>query len=282
MKKLFSTGLALLISVALFAQENSLLWKVSGNGLKKDSYLFGTLHMACESDFKMMDKVKKASAIVESIYFEVDVSDPENVNKIKELTKPNPDFFKDFDPNKKKELDSILTSQQIPPAIFDMVSPATVLSLLSMKSFACEDPTKIKSMEMELKALPELKGKPIGALETIEFQFDLLNNLFTPDDFYTYLTSKDDPKELTKKMVQAYFSENLKDLETFFTASAGMSKEKLELMLDKRNTAWIEKMPALMKEKSGLYAVGAGHLVGKKGIIQLLKDKGYKVTPVKE
>ncbi|KKX50158.1 TraB/GumN family protein [Sphingobacterium sp. IITKGP-BTPF85] len=40
------------------AQDNTVLWKISGNGLKKDSYLLGTMHIMCEDDYILKDKIK--------------------------------------------------------------------------------------------------------------------------------------------------------------------------------------------------------------------------------
>lgn len=280
MKKLFLSALAIFFAVAVFAQDNSLLWKISGNGLSKDSYLFGTMHMACAEDFKMEDKVKTAAEKVEAVSFEIDLGKPENLAKVQELMKPDPDFFKGFDPEKKKVIDSIMASYQIPPAIFDQAAPAAVISLLSMRSFNCSDFKNIKVMENEIRALPSLQGKEIAELETPEFQFNLLNDLFKAEDFYNYLTSSDDQVATTKKLVTAYFSENMKDLEALITKSDFLSEENHARFLDDRNKAWVAKMPEMMKGKSYLFAVGAGHLIGKNGLIALLKKQGYKVTPI--
>jgi len=280
LKRLFTTAFALLFSVALFAQENTLLWKISGNGLTKDSYLFGTLHMACAEDFKMEDKVKEVAQKAEAIAFEIDMANPENMTKVQEFMKPNLEFFKDFDPAKKKVIDSIMTSYQIPPAIFDQVAPAAVISILSMRSFACSDFKTVKMMENEIRNLPAVNGKPIAELETVEFQFNLLNNLFSPEDFYNYLTIEGGLEASTKKLVQAYFSENLKEIENLTLKSGYLSEEEQAKFLDDRNHAWMEKMPNMMKEKAYLFAVGAGHLVGKNGMIELLKKQGYQLTPI--
>ncbi len=280
LKRLFTTAFALLFSVALFAQENTLLWKISGNGLTKDSYLFGTLHMACAEDFKMEDKVKEVAQKAEAIAFEIDMANPENMTKVQEFMKPNLEFFKDFDPAKKKVIDSIMTSYQIPPAIFDQVAPAAVISILSMRSFACSDFKTVKMMENEIRNLPAVNGKPIAELETVEFQFNLLNNLFSPEDFYNYLTIDGGLEASTKKLVQAYFSENLKEIENLTLKSGYLSEEEQAKFLDERNHTWMEKMPNMMKEKAYLFAVGAGHLVGKNGMIELLKKQGYKLTPI--
>ena len=56
---------------------------------------------------------------------------------------------------------------------------------------------------------------------------------------------------------------------------------EMEALLDNRNKAWIEKMPALMKDAPTLFVVGAGHLPGTNGVLNLLKQQGYTVEPMK-
>lgn len=279
-KTIFLTFTALFFYVFASAQENSLLWKISGNGLGKDSYLFGTLHMACSEDFRIPEKVKTALGATDALAVEVDVTDPKNAALLQSKIAPKPHFFDSLWAEKKKAIDSALIANEIPPAIFDQVSPTVAISLLAIKGFDCPSMQDIKMMEHELKNLPEAKGKPIAELESATFQIDLLDSLFSAEDLYSYLTSSMDTKAVTKNLVKAYFSENLQEIEKITMNTAFLSGPKQEKLLDTRNQAWMQKMPSMMKEKSYVFAVGAAHLVGKNGVIQLLRDSGYTVTAV--
>ncbi|MFZ4260883.1 TraB/GumN family protein [Sphingobacterium sp. HJSM2_6] len=279
MKKITLSIFAVLLSIGVFAQNQSLLWKVSGKGLTKDSYVLGTIHMACKEDFILKEKVKNAVQAVDALAFEVDLSKPEAMQKIQQYMKPDPDFFKGYDPQKKKVIDSIMTSYNLPPAVFDQISPVGVISLLTMRSFACKGMEDIKMMEREIQTLETASGKPVVELETPEFQFELLKEIFTPEDFYSYLTHEGAELEI-KKLVKAYFAENVEELEKLLINTSYMTAENQAKLLDTRNHAWLEKMPNLMKEKSYLFSVGAAHLLGEHGVLKLLKDKGYKLTPV--
>lgn len=281
MKRLFLTAVALIMSIALFAQENdTFLWKVSGNGLKKDSYVFGTIHMACAPDFKIEDKVKNAIKTTDRIALELNAANPETMKAMQAKMGPVPNFFEGLAPEKKQLIDSVLTSKNLSSAILDQFGPAVIVSLLSMQSFECQSPQDMKSMEMELLKLEGGEGKPVDELETADFQIDLINGLFKAEDLYTYLKDLDSMKGETKKLVAAYFNNKPADMEELFAKTSSMSPEKEELMLNKRNQEWIKKMPAMMENNSTFFAVGAGHLLGKNGVIQLLKDKGYKLTPI--
>jgi len=281
MKTILMTLAALLLYVYAVAQENSLLWKVSGNGLTKDSYVFGTLHMACSTDFRIPEKVKTALGTTDAIAVEVDVTDPKNMALLQSKMAPKPTFFDGLGADKKKAIDSALVANEIPPAIFDQVSPTVALSLLTIKGFDCPSMQDIKMMEHELKILPQAEGKPVAELESATFQIDLLDSLFSAEDLYNYLTSNIDAKAYSKELVHAYFSENLQKIEEMTMNTAFLSGPKQEKLLDARNQVWLQKMPGMMKEKSYVFAVGAAHLVGKNGVIQLLRNQGYTVTAVK-
>ncbi len=279
MKKLFLTAIALCMSVALFAQD-TFLWKVSGNGLTKDSYVFGTLHMACGQDFKIENKVNEALKTSDRIAFEIDAENPETLKAMQANMGPVPGFFDGLAPEKKKVIDSVLMTRNLNSAILDKVGPAMLLSILSIQGFECANPTDFKMMELELKKLEGAAGKPVDELETVEFQINMMNEFFKAEDLYNYVLQIDSVKSQTKHLVQAYFGQKPAALEEWLAKTSTMTPEKEAMMLTNRNKEWMTKMPDMMKNNSMFFAVGAAHLMGKNGILQLLKDKGYTLTPI--
>jgi len=263
-----------------FVQGNSMLWKISGNGLKQDSYLFGTIHMLCPDDFEIKQKCLDAINSSQKIVFEVDLSKPENLQVVQAFAAPDPDFVKQFEEADVKKMDSILVSQQLSIKLLDYMSPVTAMSLFAMKGFNCPDPTKMKSYEMELAALAKAQGKAVGELETPEFQFDLLKDLITPKLFMESVFQLDKYPALTAKMVAAYKNENLTELTKLIQDPIWMTAEQKEKLLAGRNVNWTTIIPDLIKEQSCFVAVGAGHLSGEKGLISLLRGKGYSLTAI--
>lgn len=83
-----------------------------------------------------------------------------------------------------------------------------------------------------------------------------------------------------RKMVQYYHKQDLESLSEIILKSDDMGSATEEL-LTKRNQNWVPKMEELMKTKTCFFAVGAGHLSGPNGVIQLLRQQGYEVTPVR-
>lgn len=280
MKRLFLIQLfAILTTVSVLAQENTLLWKISGNNLKTDSYLLGTIHILCPDDFVMLDKVAKTIDKVDQVVFEVDLFKPENQAFMQQkMMSPVPNFFRGLEQSQINMIDSVLAANQMSIKMFDMLHPSAVMSLLTLKSFNCPDPMNVKSVEQEVHKLAA--NKKIGDLETMDFQLDIMTKLATPNYFYEYLKLYDEGAALTNTMVQAYKEQNLSDLEKIFSDPKWMKPEIYDMMLTQRNVRWVEEIPAKIADTQTLIAVGAGHLLGDTGLIKLLRDKGYTVTPI--
>lgn len=288
MKKIVSTLVviaSLLMSNSSFTQvkkevtgsnENSLLWEVSGNGLSKPSYLYGTIHMICGNDYFLSEKTKKAFNASESLFLEIDLSDPNELAFMQKAAMGTEPLSKKLTAKQLSDLDIILqkntgmTIQQV-----DSFSMLTVLSLISMKSFGCEN---LKFYEMEFIGLAKESKKSIGGLETIEAQIQFLNKAYSNDEMIAML--KETNGEETTKMVQNYVKENLPELYKEITTPKLMNENSKKWLLEARNTNWAVKMPNIMKSQSTFFAVGAAHLLGEEGLINLLRKAGYSVKPV--
>ena len=289
MKKLFKSiavVAVVLISSGTFAQakkaasvplnEKSLLWEISGNGLSKPSYLYGTIHMICGNDYFLSDKTKKAFDVTNNLVLEVNLSDPKEMSNAQQFIYGKEPLSKTLSPQQLNDLDVLLqkrtgmTVKQVDK--FNLVS---LTSLITMKSFGCDD---IKMYEMEFIEMAKSSSKSIAGFETLQSQMDFLSSAYTDAEMITMLQESND--ENTKKMVQNYIQENLPEIYNDVTAEKVMNEKTRKVLLDGRNENWIVMMPNIMKDKSTFFAVGAGHLLGEQGVINLLRKKGYTVQPV--
>ena len=289
MKKLFkivAVVAVLLISNGVFAQakkatsvnsnDKSLLWEISGNGLSKPSYLYGTIHMICGNDYFLSDKTKKAFTASDNLVLEVNLSDPNELSAAQQLAYGKNPLSKTLSPEKLNDLDALLqkrtgmTVKQV-----DKFSLMTVMSLITMKSFGCID---IKSYEMEFIAMAKESDKSVTGFETLQAQMDFLSKAYSDAEMITMLQESNDDN--TKKMVQNYIQEDLPELYKETTAPKVMNEKSRKWLLEMRNENWVVKMPDMMKDKSTFFAVGAAHLLGEQGVINLLKKKGYIVKPI--
>ena len=82
-------------------------------------------------------------------------------------------------------------------------------------------------------------------------------------------------------MVNVYKSQRIDEIEKMFSKSEFGMEENQDLLLNDRNKNWVGQLKLIMKKESVLIAVGAGHLVGEKGLIALLKKEGYNLRPLR-
>lgn len=286
MKNLISTLtviITFLLTVHLKAQEkqvtNSLLWEVSGKGLSKPSYIYGTIHMICEPDFIIQDKTKLAFEKSEELVMEINLSDPLELAELqKSMVSPIP-LSKKLSAEQFRLLDSVLSLKTgINLQSLDQFSLLALNSFTISKTLPCTD---IKLYELEFLNLAKAQNKPTRALETVKQQIEYFSKAFTDDILVEQIINFDQYKSVFSELINAYKVEDLNKLEMILKDKRyGSTEESDKWMLQIRNAEWVKKMPEMMTTKSCFFAVGAGHLPGKDGILHLLKTQGYTVKPI--
>jgi uncharacterized protein YbaP (TraB family) len=283
MKKLVLLLCSLFLGVA-FGQksENSLLWKISGNGLKEPSYLFGTIHITC--DATLSEKVKTALDKTQQLCLELDMDDPnlqvemmnsmmmQNGVTMKSLAKPD-----DF-----KAVDAFLTSNVgFSAEMLNTVKPFMITAMLYPKMLGCE----MQSVETELIKIAKTQNEDVIGLETVGEQLAVFDAIPYQEQMNELvITAKDnmqrDKAELAE-MMTLYKSENVEAMITFTEKSANVMTSKYsDVLLKKRNQNWISRMTTIATNKPTFFGVGAAHLGGKDGVIALLRKAGFTVEAV--
>lgn len=285
MKNLFKLAVAVVLFVCnggISAQsvspklENSLLWEVSGNGLTKPSYLYGTVHMICGPDYFLSEKTKKAFDASNELVLEINFSDSKEMTDMQQMAMGKEPLSKRLNPEQLSKLDAILKKTAgMSVKQVDAFSLMTVMSLISMKSFGCND---LKLYEMEFIESAKKKNLKVEGLETVRSQFKSFENAYADDEMLAMLEESD--VEETKLLVAHYKKENLEELYKISTSERVMNAKARKYMLDERNQNWVKLLPEMMKKENLFVAVGAAHLAGEEGIINLLRKAGYTVKPV--
>lgn len=266
--------------IARAQTENTLLWKIEGNGLKAPSYLFGTIHMLCKNEFELKEKVKGAFGNTEKLVLELNFSDASEMQKMQKMMFSDKTLSSQLTETERTKLDSLLKlNVRMSLQQLDRMSPAALVSLIAMQALSCP-PTDIKVYEMELLQMALQKQRPIAGLETTEQQIAVMNRVMTLQKIIEQLEQQGAQDELYSKMVEAYKTENLTQLSALIKDEQLMDAESEQLMLVERNRAWMQQLPTLMQAQPTFIAVGAGHLVGEQGLIRLLKSSGFTVSPV--
>ncbi|RFC55158.1 TraB/GumN family protein [Brumimicrobium aurantiacum] len=284
-------NLILFISTILFCslsvqgqseQSSSLLWEISGKKVKSPSYIFGTMHLIPEKDFLFPETLKKKVASSDILVMEIGgLSEQFKAMQLMML-----DSGSMFDPFTEAQLDSIFTygeenlgfTEEMMRMSFNKMKPFVLIQLFMKESFG-DNP---QSYELTLEKIAKEHDVEIIGLETIEEQMGFIDNLSQEDQVEMVMESirsKDGGLSETRELTNIYLSQNIDSLYNF-TTSKDISPEFEENFLIKRNQKWIEPISKIIKKNKAFIGVGAAHLGGPEGVIELLRKEGYTLTPV--
>jgi uncharacterized protein len=267
---------------------NTLLWRVSGKNLSKPSYIFGTMHMICANDIELSDSLKSAIQNSDNVYLELDMDDmwqmmgammhmnmkgdttlsdlltPEDYKKVK-------NYFKDHD-------------GLIPFSMMERYKPLLVESMIMEQAKPCDNMIVIEQLVMnEAKK----SGKEIKGLETFDYQLAIFDKIPYKLQAQQLVQMVDEAKagsgadeDEVKVLTDAYRKQELNKMDELTKADPSIG-EFTDILLYDRNANWSKKLQELMPGSGLVIAVGAGHLPGLKGVLNLLRQAGYTVEPVK-
>ena len=267
------------------ASQNTLLWQISGNGLRQPSYMFGTMHILCADEVKLGDSLKNIIRDVDKIYFEVDMDDMMEMMSVLSYVKMS----------NNQKLSDLLTPEEyarlkdyfakhpgsLPLPMIETFKPFFISSIIEEQRMTCANK---KGMEQLIMTEAGQYKKDIKGLETMKFQasvFDSIPYKEQARELVASLDSLDANSRQTRELIDVYKKQDLAKIEALAgKEDAGMEKY-MDLLLYNRNKDWLTKISGITSSGSYLFAVGAAHLVGERGVLNLLRKQGYSVTPVK-
>ncbi|MBL0884492.1 MAG: TraB/GumN family protein [Chitinophagaceae bacterium] len=262
--------------------KHSLLWMISGKDLSRPSFVFGTFHMMCKSDFTITDKLKEKLNATEQFYGELDMDDPSLqmslMGKMRLKDKTLKDLMSESEFGAVSEQFQRITGMSF--QMFNQFTPFMPLSLLTMNAIECAD--KIQP-EGEFVKLAQEKKLPILGLETIDDQIAAINSQPLDSQLHSLkrmVLAYDSVKQMMTKMIDVYKQNNADKLYDFIKETGNGNDQFETDMLIKRNKRWIPVIEKAIHEKPSFFAVGAGHLGGNEGVLELLRKQGYTLTPV--
>lgn len=275
-----------LLNISVFGQgkyTNSLLWEISGNGLKKPSYLYGTIHLMCPTDIQISEATKQKLAATEQLVLELDFDDPGIMQQIQQKAMmPNHQTLQDFLDEEDYKVVSQFFQDSLGVSLqqVDRFDPIVLTSIVAVHWLQCQP----GSYEQMFTQLASQQDKEVVGLETVDEQFASLRKLSYAQQA-AYLTETireyDESKQEFANMIEAYKSQQVDQLQQIMQESMDdVGEQLITHLLVERNHNWVPEMQELMQQKPAFFAVGAGHLGGAEGVITLLREKGYTVKPV--
>ncbi|HUS01249.1 MAG TPA: TraB/GumN family protein [Chitinophagaceae bacterium] len=263
---------------------NTLLWQVSGKDLKEPSYIFGTFHLMCKDDIRFSEQLKKSVASAGEIYMEMDMDDPSTMlSGLLYMNMKNGKKLKDlYTADEYKKVEGYFKdSLSMPMMMFQGIKPYFLVAMLYPKMMNCKTASGI---EEELMKIAKENKKEIKGLETMQFQasvFDSIPYEWQAKELLKNIDSFSVYKKEFDTMMLEYKNQQLSSMEKLLGKSEfGSDKKYEEILLTNRNKNWVNQLKNIMNKESVFVAVGAGHLVGEKGLLNLLKQEGYTVEPL--
>ncbi|MDP4202974.1 MAG: TraB/GumN family protein [Bacteroidota bacterium] len=285
-KILFSAFIALLITCSANAQ---LLWKVTGNGLTKPSYLFGTHHLVDKDQIKDIDKIIDLSKQTDAVVGEMIIPDPATVQMkmlqagmltgttMKELLSPE--------------------DYQLADAEFQQLMGAGLSQLGTMKPMLLETlysglifmqaygmTKQPEAIDGILQKTAKESSKKVIGLETLDQQMEIILNslpLKRQAEILMYdIKNKQKGIDLQLNITDAYKKGDMAKADALDKADDSMTPDEKKILAENRNNNWMTQLPGLMKSQSCFIAVGFLHLVGDKGLVAQLKKAGYTIEAV--
>ena len=282
----------LALSLMCLTSNAQLVWKISGNGIKKPSYILGTHHGCpftyCDSIPGLMKAFDKVDNIIGEInMIELDDMSTERMQKMQAMMMMPADtaLLSLFSEEEAAKVNEWLGKKM--GASLEMLSvmkPMTIMVTVQNKEMMEVIPeiATMTTIDKYMQTLGQRKGKTIGELETADYQMELLygNSLEEQADALLEMIDHGDSKGLLQQLTNAYKSQNLDTLWKVFQEQ--MTGYEYDAIVKVRNLNWEKQMKELLPKQSTLFVVGAGHLPGESGMINLLREAGYKIKPVKK
>lgn len=295
---LLLTALLMMLSCTVQSkvENNSLLWSISGNGLKSPSYLFGTHHLVPITFLDSVPGLKHSFENTEQVVGELDMSNMAEMQMriMSESMLPNGVTYDSLISEEDIELlDSTLRNLVgVGLEQLGIMKPALLSNLISLTLYQKFYPTLSNEISMDQHFQEEalLRNRPVIGLESTEDQIEVLLNLQSPERQAEMLMCMvKNPDLLKEQMDELHVAYHSYDINVLYELSEkelpndpcpSTEEEKNALNRD-RNNKWLRKLPDIIADKSSFIAVGCLHLPGEVGLIEGLRSLGYTVEPVK-
>lgn len=310
MKK--KTIITILLLVAAITVNAQFLFRISGGGLEKPSYILGSVHTQPGSLLDSIPEFLKAESTCQQLYAEYDISDQQKISEVQAagqqaITLPDGKII--FDVLNMEQMDAL--NYRFNETFHTNLTDSAMKATWNYQPLVFVSTFNLVFATQEMQKHPELamtgspidlvcinrakeRGMKLGQLDEIQPQDSLTKMRNTMNDqlssqtdsLMSYLDNFEQRKqriidEIQAAAISAQFW-RVGDYDSFSTSSFWLSEiEKQPALFKLRNEKWLPKLQAAMSEAPTMFVFGAGHLIGKYGMLQLLRNAGYIVEQVR-
>ncbi len=271
-----------------------LLYEVTKEGKDNKLYLFGSIHAADESLYPLPTYVEDAFNRSDAVAVEFDLvemtSDLQSqVNYLTKFTIPDNKTIKELikEETYTKAVD-ILKNASVYNSLWDYYNPMMWYSLIETASMKTSELKEDKGIDLHFLNKAKEDKKDIIELESADFQYEMLLGFDEKTQIYILeqsVESYDESVENLKKLFELYKKGNRSDLEELLINDIDENDEYEKIFNDKlitsRNIDMTKSLDNYFKEGKNIFCtVGLAHIIGKEGIAESLKERGYKVEEI--
>jgi uncharacterized protein len=261
------------------------LWKVQTSA--NTVYLLGSVHVLKKQDYPLPAPIEAAFTNTSIAVFETDIGAMEKPEvAMKLLTKgqlPAGQTLRDqLSAPLYASFSNYVAKTGMPLQMFDSLTPAMAAITLVALEFKKMGLDPEQGLDLHFFTRAQESGKKVIPLETLDFQISLLTD-FTKEEGELLMKATLKDIETTEKdfddLLTAWKTGDAAKLDKLLNEAMQETPVIYQRMISDRNRNWLPKIEELIRGKDkAIVIVGAGHLVGPTGIVELLRKKGYRVT----
>lgn len=263
--------------------KQNLLWEISSPLTKEKSYLFGTIHLIEKEFFHFPDFLKEKINQSTNIIFETPYPNSTNIRSLM-LIPNNENIFSYLNENEKNKIlkwstENLKMDENEFLENYGNFKPFVLFQTITQLPFLDNS----VSYEQEIYKIVKNSSKKIEGLETVEEQIELLDKIpleIQKKQLFFAIDSTTKNQTILREMQLAYKQQDLQKIEQWIKIESKTSHFSVDDFIFKRNKKWITKIVSNINTNSTFIAVGAGHLSGEEGLINLLKKEGFKLKSI--
>jgi uncharacterized protein len=268
------------------AEQQTLFWEWSGGDLNEPSYILGTMHILPENctdflNFQVAEGLSRTNTLVT----EIDLSDVAGMlAMVSRIQLPDGKTLRDFFTQEQYGVmeQIVRDSFNLSLSTFETMKPffasQSVFTTPVMEQISGET----ASVEYLLMEMAGRLGIPSDGLESAARQMDFADEIPLEEQagiMWEMFSDFNEQKKETEGMIAAYCDGDLDRLESVLEANKEYERIA-EVLIHRRNQEWVSPLIQKANTNPIFVAVGAGHLYGEKGLINLLRQKGYVLRPL--
>lgn len=282
----FAAGAQIARADAAASTNRHSLWKA--NGRHCTLYLLGSIHFLKPENYPLPPEIERAFTNSQTVVFETDIGIMEKPEAImgklmaKAMLPPGETLQGQLSPATYRSVSNYFAASGLPLEAFAQFKPGMVAMTIEAAELKKLGFEADQGLDVHFFRLATQQHKTIVPLETIDFQLDLFTEL-SKEEGELFVKTTLDEIETTRKelgdLVTAWGSGDAAGTEKVLNASMKDAPGLFKRLLTDRNVSWMPKLQELLAgDKNVIVIVGAGHLVGKEGVVELLRAKGVKMV----